>query len=317
MFFLVFPFFCWSLIWISIAAYTPEGGFHDDPASNFMIEFYIYFHWITTAFLLIFYYRHWKWIRMVRLDLFEQQIFVLIGILACLANIGINIFSNTFGLKHARLFVACTVQNTLIYNGLVYYIMIIDSWNMKSIVKNANRLDRFYAKIMVLSQFIINITLICITLGHYLLVERDSLFSRIQLAILTIYRSWLIYFGTWKLKFLYRKCKRWNCSVFVKYQLFEHLTENANPAKSIERFKIDLAGLSSLAGIASFGAANKNEESNMNEKNLITIEQFDDDDYELNDGEYKHTVVDGFVSVSNKCGCCGSKRRVNVIAVND
>jgi len=97
--------------------------------------------------------------------------------------------------------------------------MILDGWNMEEepkYIKNS-------VWIMIIAQTIINITLLVEGFNAYLQPPRNV--SLVQLLFLTIYRTWLIYFGWKKTAFLYRKTCRWGCEVFIYSVCYARLPE--------------------------------------------------------------------------------------------
>ena len=152
------------------------------------------FHYITGILLIIFFIQKRKWFCKIRLDTFEQRGFTFIGIIAAIANILVNINSPVFGTKNVVLFIACLFQNTLLYIGLIFYIMILDSWNM-SIKDNASKFDKLLVHLLFVSQLIV------ITYNIVLIIIEYIYQNQCDYSFLGVlcYRSWLIYFGSWKL----------------------------------------------------------------------------------------------------------------------
>ena len=126
------------------------------------------------------------------------------------------------------LFVFCTIQNTLLYLGIVTYICLIDTTDMTAASPN----DKRMVMACFLAQLVINVAQVGITIGHYLYAASDagSEISSIEAVLDSLYRSWLIYFGIWKMKFLWRKMQRWECGVFVYSQSFQLLSERSSTA---------------------------------------------------------------------------------------
>jgi len=65
--------------------------------------------------------------------------------------------------------------------------------------------------ILLISQVIINIALLVGGINSYINPPAGSM---LQLLFLTLYRSWLMFFGWKKIDFLCRKTRRWNCEIF-------------------------------------------------------------------------------------------------------
>ena len=232
MFFLSITFVTWAIIWIIILLYTPEGGLQKSPASPLTLSIFLWYHIITICLLIVFYYRNYSRLKKIRWDTSEQQGFACVGIFAAFANIRINTLSSTFGTQHLPLFISCTIQNTLLYVGIVLFISIIDCWDMS----DAKKKSKLWVLILFCAQFVINGAQIVITVGHYAnsvnAGNDNGLLTATPLNVVavTLYRSWLVYFGTWKMNFLYRKSQRWDCGVFVystSYQLLSHEIENS------------------------------------------------------------------------------------------
>ena len=146
------------------------------------------YHVITTPLLLAFYYRNCARLKQIRLKTFEQKGFFIIGVIAALANCGVNVLSSTFGPKNIILFVACTIQNTLLYIAIVGYICLIDTWDMNTASFN----DKFGVILLFCAQVVINAALVVITIGHYLYAasDKDSEVSSVEAVLDSLYRTW-------------------------------------------------------------------------------------------------------------------------------
>jgi len=86
------------------------------------------------------------------------------------------------------LFVACTIQNTLLYIAIVGYICLIDTWDMNTASFN----DKLRVILLFSAQVVINVAQVAITIGHYLYAasDEDSKVSSVEAVLDSLYRSW-------------------------------------------------------------------------------------------------------------------------------
>ena len=185
---LTLTFVSWSGLWIFILFCTPEGGLQTKPTDKQTLQILTLYHVITTPLLLVFYYRNCPRLKQIRLKTFEQKGFFIIGVIAALANCGVNVLSSTFGPRNMILFVACTIQNTLLYIAIVGYICLIDTWDMNTASFN----DKLRVILLFSAQVIINVAQVAITIGHYLYAasDEDSKVSSVEAVLDSLYRSW-------------------------------------------------------------------------------------------------------------------------------
>ena len=231
MLYFVFAFVSWTAICVlSTTWISPDGGYTDTSTSNTTVLILIIYHSISMLFLMIFYGRHRKWFKLIRLDSFEQRAFVFIGVTAGIGNVCANIPDNTYGISNSLpLFFVVTLQNFMIYSGVIFCVMILDSWNMSQEHGLATVWDRLSVFLLGLAQFILVGVHVTIISENYFFNLRNGDDSYQSFMIIVIYRLWRIYFGFWLFSFFFRKIKRWNCGIFMVYEVYEELKSNANP----------------------------------------------------------------------------------------
>ena len=203
----------WAIVWVTIFFFTPEGGIHRAPASDLAVLLYEAYHWASAAILLCFYFGTVRrYLPTVRLTTYEAKKFLSVGMIASVANVLINILSSTFGpSRSVRLFIACAIQNTLMYNGLVLAVLIYDRWNMNAEVRPTASFDRACLSALVVSKAITITTLFAIgvtyTLSedHPMIVGGSS--TPLTITLVNFNRAFLIYFGLLKMIYLARKLK--------------------------------------------------------------------------------------------------------------
>ena len=229
----------WAIVWVTIFFFTPEGGIHRAPASDLAVLLYEAYHWASAAILLCFYFGTVRrYFPTVRLTTYEAKKFLSVGMIASVANVLINILSSTFGpSRSVRLFIACAIQNTLMYNGLVLAVLIYDRWNMNAEVRPTASFDRACLSALVVSKAITITTLFAIgvtyTLSedHPMIVGGSS--TPLTITLVNFNRAFLIYFGLLKMIYLARKLKRPNVSVFAHSSSFEYITKGQQLRESM------------------------------------------------------------------------------------
>jgi len=215
--------FSWSLVWV-ITFFFQYFPMSDQLRSLISIGISVY-HLISIFVIIVFYVQSYQFRKHLKLHHFEQKFWLGVGAFAAFANILKNIYTSEMGFDNLMTFIPVTVQNTLVYFASIYCIMILDGWNMES----ESRYVKGSVWVLIVSQTIINITLIMEAFYSYLTPPSGTL---LQLFFLTIYRSWLIYFGWKKTWFLIRKCLRWNCELFIYANVYIRL-----PEKNMEIFQ--------------------------------------------------------------------------------
>jgi len=203
-------YFSWSLIWIVCFLFEESHYFDLEYHLQYSIDLGVsIYHTLSLLLVIVFYFQSYQFRQHFKLSHYEQKFWLFVGALAALANILKNVYSESMGLGNMLFFWPATLQNTLVYFASIYCILILDGWNMEEepkYIKNS-------VWIMIIAQTIINLTLLVEGFNSYLHPPKDV--SLLQLLFLTIYRTWLIYFGWKKTAFLYRKTCRWGCEVFI------------------------------------------------------------------------------------------------------
>ena len=230
MLFFVISFVSWTAVcvlsgtWISV-----DGGYTDDATSKTTTLVLIIYHYIAAIFLIIFYVRHRKWFKLIRLSSFEQRVFVFIGITAGIGNVSANAPDNTYGAQHSLpLFIGVTIHNGMLYLGIIFCVMILDSWNMSKEHGLATLRNRLSVFILALTQFILICLHIIIIFQNYYFNLMNGKITYLSFMIIIIYRLWRIYYGFWLFSFFTRKIKRFDCGIFMVYEVYEALKPNAN-----------------------------------------------------------------------------------------
>ena len=94
--------------------------------------------------------------------------------------------------------------------------------------------------------------------------------------------------------FLYRKIQRWDCGVFVKYSIYEKLNIVATIDNKMRNEKI-------YGSNQSFFAFSQTKHNILNE-----------DDVNRLDSDLNESIVEGYVSVTEKCFGCTKKQYVRL-----
>ena len=245
----------WAFVWVTIFFCTPEGGIHLAQASDLVVLIYEVYHWASAAILLGFYFgtvrRYWS---TIRLTTYEAKKFTSIGVLASIANVLINILSSTFGPhRSVRLFIACAVQNTLMYNGLVLAVLIYDRWNMNAEVRPTASFDRACLSALVFSKAITIMTLFAIGVTYTLAENHPMIVSGkvtpLTITLVNFNRAFLIYFGLLKMCYLARKLKRPNVSVFVHSSSFEYIIKGQQVRDSMVNTRLSTSAPAAAAAM--------------------------------------------------------------------
>jgi len=177
------------------------------------------YHVLTLFLIIYFYFQSYTHARNhLKFDHWEQKFWLFVGIVAALANIGKNISNGSQGLDNPMFFFPATIQNVLVYIASIYCILILDGWPMET----ESICAKLSVYLLIISQGIINVTLFVEAINSYLHPPEGN---SLQLLYLTLYRSWLIYFGWKKIDFLRRKTQRWNCEIFIHSVCYGKLRE--------------------------------------------------------------------------------------------
>jgi len=216
---IAFVYITWSFMWVLTFMFQ-EGHFIPlDPVIQEYIDMGLSIYHVLTLFLIIyFYFQSYQHRNHLKFDHWEQKFWLFVGIVAALANIGKNISNGSQGLDNPMFFFPATIQNVLVYIASIYCIVLLDGWPMET----ESGCAKFSVYLLIISQGIINVTLFVEAIDSYLYPPEGS---SLQLLYLTLYRSWLIYFGWKKIDFLSRKTQRWNCEIFIHSVCYGKLQE--------------------------------------------------------------------------------------------
>jgi len=195
----------WAGTWWLSLYISPEIKFAPDDTIVSVDEL-IMIHMVMICLLLVFFMRYFS--QLLKLDLKcgfnKQTCFIICGLFCSVSNLGKNVAtsSNQYGTQHPWFFAVYNFQNILAYSSLVCIILLIDCMDFEI----QNRLFKSSFYVVWISQLLILICVIADIGAH--LFDNDAHTGPAELITATAFRSFLLFFGKWKLRLAIRKFRR-------------------------------------------------------------------------------------------------------------